>query len=201
MGLKFLWKLYVLFERITHGREREFTNVTQYPLLTLEHGIEAFKNIMVVMISTGTFDRVSEKSGQLPTMTWAFVATFLRHCARLGSTYLRTKKEEKKEEKKEDALSSKVTRRRSKVVVSSCLCNNFLVVVLCKADVKNYYVTELTPSFLKIVSLSESSHFFMLPGTFDHSQFLEEWKELHFLQSQSEQLQRASPREPRRSIR
>ena len=38
--------------------------------------LEAFKNIMVVMISTGTFDRVSEKSGQdVLTMTWAFVAT------------------------------------------------------------------------------------------------------------------------------
>ena len=78
MGLKFLWKLYVLFERITHGREREnFTNVT---LISLTHArtqvLEAFKNIMVVMISTGTFDRVSEKSGQdVLTMTWAFVAT------------------------------------------------------------------------------------------------------------------------------
>ena len=65
VGLKFLWKLYVLFERITHGREREnFTNSLISLILARTPILEAFKNIMVVMISTGTFDRVSRKVGR-----------------------------------------------------------------------------------------------------------------------------------------
>ena len=88
---------------------RIFTNVT---LISLTHArtqvLEAFKNIMVVMISTGTFDRVSEKSGQdVLTMTWAFVATVsptLRsEIEAMLSITPTNKKEEKKEEKKEDS--------------------------------------------------------------------------------------------------
>ena len=91
--------------------------------ILVEAVLEAFKNIMVVMISTGTFDRVSEKSGQdVLTMTWAFVSTVsptlrseiekMLSC----TTTMNTNKEEKEEEKNEEntTLTSK-----TKVVVGS----------------------------------------------------------------------------------
>ena len=68
------------------------------------------------------------------------------------------------------SLSVVIMRRRNKVVVSSCLCNNFLVVVLCKAEsFKKSPCTASMPSFLKIVILEWVFPFLHVTGTFDHS--------------------------------
>jgi hypothetical protein len=79
--------------------------------------LEAFKNVMVVMISTGTFDRVSRKSGQdVLTMTWAFIATLsptlrgeieamLGGSVDMSSTTSRSEKEEKEDEEEEKSSS------------------------------------------------------------------------------------------------
>ena len=75
--------------------------------------LEAFKNIMVVMISTGTFDRVSEKSGQdVLTMTWAFVATVsptlrseIETMLSMTPTNYNNKDEEEEEKKKEESTT------------------------------------------------------------------------------------------------